>query len=56
MAEFVTLLTSVFTALVGFAGDIGAMVMSTPILAFAVVIPLAGAGVGLFSRLLHIGR
>lgn len=52
-----TLLTSVgtvFTKVIGWAGEVGTTVVGTPVLLlFCVGVPLCGLGVGFFSRLLR---
>ena len=52
-----TLLSSigeVFTTAIGWAGTVGATIVSTPMLLLFCAIPLVGLGVGLFKRLLNV--
>lgn len=43
-----------FTGAIGWVGDVGEAIMSTPLLfAGAIGIPLVGLGVGLFKRIFH---
>lgn len=46
--------TSVFTAAIGWAGDVGDVIVSTPLLMTFVAVPLVGLGIGLFKRLLRV--
>lgn len=54
MAELLTSVGSVFTWILTNIGEIGETVMSTPILAISVLVPLAGVSIGFFKRLLSI--
>lgn len=54
LAGIITNLTSVFTAIIGWAGSVGETIVSTPILLVGVSIPIVGAGIGFFRRLLRM--
>lgn len=54
MAELITLITSVFTAIMGWAATVGTTIVSTPLLLIGVSIPIVGAGIGFFKRLLRL--
>ena len=53
MADIITSITAVFTAVIGWATTVGETIVGTPILLVFVVVPLVGLGVGLFKRLLR---
>lgn len=52
MADFITSLTSVFTAFMDNIGSVASEVVDTPLLLFGACIPIAGAAIGGFHRLL----
>ena len=53
MTEMITAVGEVFTAAIGWVGDVAATIVDEPILLLATVgIPLCGLGVGMFKRLL----
>jgi hypothetical protein len=53
IATLLTSIGSVFTAAIGWVGDVASTIAGEPILLIAcVAIPLCGLGVGLFKRLL----
>lgn len=53
VATLLTSIGSVFTAVIGWVGDVASTIAGQPILLLACVgIPLCGLGVGLFKRLL----
>lgn len=52
MTAIIGSVTEVFTAAIGWAGQVGTMIVATPVLLLFVVLPLVGLGVGLFRRLL----
>lgn len=54
MADIITSVTSVFTAAIGWVGQVGSTITSTPILLLFAVLPLVGLGVGLFRRLINV--
>lgn len=54
LSSLITDLGSVFTGVMGWAGTVGTTVTSTPILMVGVSIPLVGAGIGFFRRLLRM--
>lgn len=52
-----TLLSSVgdiFTAAIGWVGDVAGAITGNPLLLLFCVLPLIGIGVGLFKRLLNV--
>ena len=54
VATLLTSIGSVFTAVIGWVGDVASTIAGQPILLLACVgIPLCGLGVGLFKRLLR---
>lgn len=53
MADMISAITSVFTAAIGWVGQVATTIAGQPILLLACVgIPLCGLGVGMFKRLL----
>lgn len=54
MSTFVAAVSSLFTAAVGWVGDVADVIMDTPILLAFAALPLVGLGVGLFKRLLNV--
>ena len=53
MTEMITAITTVFTAAIGWVGDVAGTIAGEPILLLSCVgIPLCGLGVGMFKRLL----
>ncbi len=54
MAAIIADVTSVFTAAIGWVGDVATTIGSTPILLIFTIIPLVGLGVGLFKRLINV--
>lgn len=44
----------VFTAAIGWVGNVASTITSNPILLIFTIIPLVGLGVGLFKRLLSV--
>lgn len=54
MAGILSTVSSVFTSAMSWAGDIGTMIVDTPILLVFVVVPLVGLGIGIFKRLLNV--
>lgn len=44
----------IFTAAIGWVGDVAETIVSTPLLLCFAVIPLVGLGVGLFKRLISV--
>ena len=55
MTEFLSSMGEVGTWLLEKTGDVGEMIVSTPVFAFGFGIFAIGACVGLFGRLLHRG-
>lgn len=54
MATIVTAVGDAFEAVTGWAGDIGTMIVSNPLLLFGVVLGFVGVGVTMFKRLLNV--
>ena len=54
MASIITSIGDVFTAAIGWVGEVAEAVSGEPILLMFAVIPLVGLGVGLFKRLLNV--
>jgi len=63
MTAILASIGAIFTAALGWMGDVAAMVtqatvpgtFDNPILLLFIVIPLVGLGVGLFRRILNVG-
>lgn len=54
MADIISNVSSIFTAAIGWVGQVAETVTSTPILLVFAIIPLVGIGVSLFRRLLSV--
>lgn len=54
MATVIEAITSVFTAGLGWVGQVASTVASEPLLLIGVVVGFVGLGIGLFGRLLHV--
>lgn len=54
VATILTSVGQVFTQAIAWAGDVGEVVVGTPILLIFCALPLVGLGVGLFKRLLNV--
>ena len=54
MADFITAVTSWFTAAVGWVATVGTTIMGSPILLAFCSLPIVGLGVGLFRRLINV--
>lgn len=53
MTELISAVSSVFTAAIGWTGEVASTIAGEPILLLScVAIPLCGLGVGMFKRLL----
>ena len=53
MTDIIAVITSIFTAAIGWVGTVASTIAGQPILLLACVgVPLCGLGVGLFKRLL----
>lgn len=53
MADLITAISAVFTAAIGWVGEVASTIAAQPILLLScVAIPLCGLGVGVFKRLL----
>ena len=54
IASLISTVGEVFTGIMGWVGEVGAKVVSQPLLLFACVgLPLAGVGIAFFKRLLR---
>ena len=51
MADIISGISSLFTAAIGWVGDVGTTVVGSPILLIFTTLPLVGLGVGFFKRL-----
>lgn len=54
MSSIITDLGTVFTAAIGWVGDVAETVTDTPMLLLFAVTPLVGLGIGMFRRLINI--
>ena len=54
MATVIEAITSVFTAGLGWVGQVASTVASEPVVLIGVVVGFVGVGIGLFGRLLHV--
>ena len=54
MADFITAVTSWFTAAIGFVATVGTTIMSSPILLAFCSLPIVGLGIGIFKRLINV--
>ena len=54
MSDILSTVTSIFTAAIGWVGDVASTIASTPILLLFCVLPLVGLGIGLFKRLINV--
>lgn len=54
MATIVAAVNEAFKAVAGWAGDIGTMIVESPLLLFGVVLSFVGVGVTMFKRLLNV--
>lgn len=54
MAEIIADAGLLFTAAIGWVGDVAETVTGTPILLLFTILSLVGLGVGLFRRLLNV--
>lgn len=53
MSTILTAVGDVFTAAIGWVGDVGTTITGDPVLMlFCVAVPLCGIGIGIFKRLL----
>lgn len=53
MTTILTAVGDVFTAAIGWVGDVGTTITGDPVLMlFCVAVPLVGLGIGIFKRLL----
>lgn len=54
IATLLTDVGSVFTKVIGWAGDVGEAIVGDPVLLlYCIAVPLCGIGVGMFARLLR---
>lgn len=54
MTTIISAVGDAFEAVTGWAGDIGTMIVSNPLLLFGVVLSFVGVGVTMFKRLLNV--
>lgn len=54
VSTFLTSVSSVFTAAIGWVGTVATTIASQPILLVFCALPLVGLGVGLFKRLINV--
>lgn len=54
MATIIAAVGEAFEGVAGWAGDIGTMIVSNPLLLFSVVLGFVGVGVTMFKRLLNV--
>lgn len=54
LASFISDIGTVFTAAIGWVGDVGDAIIASPVLLIGVALPIIGVGVGLFKRLLNV--
>ena len=54
IANILTPVGNIFTAAIGWVGDVAQTIVSEPLLLCFAVIPLVGLGVGLFKRLISV--
>lgn len=54
MTDIISAVTTIFTAAIGWVGQVATTITETPILLLFCVIPLVGLGVGLFRRLINV--
>lgn len=53
MAELISSVGDIFTAAIGWVGDVASAVTSNPILLIFCILPLVGLGIGMFTRLIN---
>lgn len=56
MAEIISTVTQIFTAIMGWVGTLSTTIVETPILLVFAILPLAFLGVRMFKKLIHAGR
>lgn len=54
IAALIEGVSSVFTAAIGWVGEVAGTIAGEPILLLFCVLPLVGLGVGLFKRLINV--
>lgn len=54
MADFISAVTSWFTAAIGWVSTVGTTITGSPILLAFCSLPIVGLGVGLFKRLINV--
>lgn len=54
MADFITAVTSWFTAAIGYVATVGTTIMGSPILLAFCSLPIVGLGIGIFKRLINV--
>lgn len=54
VSSFISILTEIFTAVLGYVGNVADVIMSEPLLLVFTAVPLVGIGVGMFKRLINV--
>lgn len=54
MAAFIEVITTTFTAAIGYVSQVADTVAEEPILLFFCALPVVGIGVGMFKRLISV--
>lgn len=54
LSSILTDIGSVFTQIISWVGTVTTTIVSSPLLLIGVSIPIAGAGIGFFKRLLRV--
>lgn len=54
VTNFITILTEIFTAVLGYVSDVADVIMGEPLLLVFAAVPLVGIGVGMFKRLINV--
>lgn len=54
LATLIASIKEVFTALISMAVEVGTVVVTNPILLIGLLVSVAGAGVGIFKRLIRM--
>jgi hypothetical protein len=54
MATYIGNITSIITAAVGWMGTAGEAIAANPLALLFILLPMMGAGIGLFRRIIHL--
>lgn len=54
ITSILSTLGEIFTAAIGYVGDVAEAITGQPLLLLFVLIPLVGLGIGIFKRLLNV--